>query len=427
MRPAVFPLVPDFIRRAAAPAFVSLLLAGALAAQTPYDLLLKNGHVIDPKNNIDRVEDVAISNGKIARVAPNIAASQAKQTVDATGLYVTPGLIDIHTHVYVWQDMAGEGVQPDAFSFRSGVTTMVDAGSSGADSFADFRDRIIKHSKTRVLAFLNIVHAGMGTGHENDPAQMDFEAAARVAKANPDIIVGFKSAHYAGPGWASVDGAVKAGNLTGLPVMVDFGQITATRNINALFLDHLRPGDIYTHCFSGHRDELLATGKLNPAMEAGRKRGIIFDIGFGAGSFYWYVAVPAYAEHFYPDSISSDLHTSSMNGGMKTIPNVMSELMSLGSSVQDVVRMTTSAPAKEIHHPQLGNLDPGADADIAVLRVEHGNFGYLDSALARKSGTEKVTCELTLRAGKVMWDLNGLASQDWTTFPYQKHWLQPQK
>ncbi len=340
--------------RAARPALLSALFLGALAAQTPYDLLLKNGHVIDPKNNIDRVEDVAISNGKIARVAPNIAAGEAKNTVDVSGLYVTPGLIDIHTHLYIWQEPGGEGVQPDAHSFRSGVTTMVDAGSSGADNFADFRRRIIQPAKTRVLAFLNIVHAGMLTGHENEPDQMDAELAARVAKANPDIIVGFKTAHYAGPGWYAVDGAVKAGNLTGLPVMVDFGQVTATRNINALFMDKLRPGDIYTHCYSGLRDELLPDGKLNPAMEAGRKRGIIFDLGFGGGSFFWYVAVPAYAEHFYPDSISSDLHTTSMNGGMKNMDNIMSEIMSLGSSLQDVVRMATWAPAREIHRTDAG-------------------------------------------------------------------------
>jgi dihydroorotase len=412
--------------RSARPALLSALFLGALAAQTPYDLLLKNGHVIDPKNNIDRVEDVAIANGKIARVAPNISASEAKQTVDVSGLYVTPGLIDMHVHVYMWTVPGGEAVQPDAHSFRSGVTTMVDAGSSGADNFDDFRRRIIQPSKTRVLAFLNIVHAGMGTGHENDPAQMDFEAAARVAKANPDIIVGFKSAHYAGPGWSSVDGAVKAGNLTGLPVMVDFGQVTTTRNINALFMDHLRPGDIYTHCFSGHRDELLPDGKLNPAMEAGRKRGIIFDIGFGQASFYWYVAAPAYAENFAPDSVSSDLHTNSMNAGMKNMDNIMSELMTLGSSFQDVVRMATWAPARQIHHTELGNLDPGADADIAVLRLDHGNFGFLDSAGARKSGNQAIICEMTLRSGKVMWDLNGHAGQDWTTFPYQKHWQQPQ-
>jgi dihydroorotase len=397
-----------------------LVLACALHAQPSYDLLLKGGHVIDPKNGIDRVMDVGISGGKIARVAAGIDSSDATQTVDATGLYVTPGLVDIHVHVYLWKEPGGEAAQADAHSFRSGVTTMVDAGSSGWRTFPDFRGRIIEHSKTRILAFLNIVGAGMGTGKEDDPAEMDAQAAAKTAKANPDVIVGFKTAHYAGPAWESVDGAVKAGELTGLPVMVDFGRVNATRNINALFLDKLRPGDIYTHCFSGHREELLESGKLNPAMEAGRKRGIVFDIGHGAGSFYWYVAVPAYAEHFYPDSISTDLHINSMNGGMKDMTNIMSKLMSLGSTLQEVIRMSTWSPAKEIKRPLLGNLDPGAEADIAVLRVDRGNFGFVDSAGARKSGNQSIVCEMTLRAGKVMWDLNGRASQDWKTFPYQK-------
>ena len=402
-------------------AFVLLTLSWAsLSAQPRYDLVLKGGHVIDPKNSINQAMDLAISGGKIVLVAPSISPSDAKKTVDVAGLYVTPGLIDIHVHIYMWPDLKGEGVQADAFSFRSGVTTMVDAGSSGWRTFPDFKTRIINRAKTRILAFLNIVGAGMGTGKEDDPAEIDAEAAAKTAKANPDIIVGFKSAHYAGPAWESIDGAVKAGELTGLPVMVDFGRITARRNINALFLDKLRPGDIYTHCFSGHREELLETGKLNPALEAGRKRGIVFDIGHGAGSFYWYVAVPAYAEHFYPDSISTDLHDNSMNAGMKDMTNVMSKLLNLGSPLEDVVRMSTWNPAKEIKRRELGNLDAGSGADIAVLRIDRGKFGFVDSAGAKKAGNQLIVCEMTLRSGKVMWDLNGRASDDWKTFPYQK-------
>jgi len=397
-----------------------LALTWSLNAQPRYDLMLKGGHVIDPKNGIDRVMDVAVTGGKIASVAAVIDPAQAKQTVNAAGLYVTPGLIDIHVHIYLWKEPGGEAVQADAHSFRSGVTTMVDAGSSGWRTFPDFRRRIIEHSKTRILAFLNIVGAGMGTGKEDEPAEMDAEAAAKMAKENRDIIVGFKSAHYGGPGWESVGGAVKAGEATGLPVMVDFGRVNATRNINALFMDKLRPGDIYTHCFSGHREELLESGKLNPAMEAGRKRGIVFDIGHGAGSFYWYVAVSAYAAGFYPDSISTDLHINSMNAGMKDMANVMSKLLNLGSPLAEVIRMSTWNPAKEIKRPALGSLDVGADADIAVLRLDRGDFGFVDSAGARKSGDRQIVCEMTLRAGKVVWDLNGRASQDWKSFPYQK-------
>ncbi len=200
-------------------------LVCALGAQTRYDLLLKGGHVIDPKNRVDRVMDVAVSNGKIARVAENIPASAAAKTIDVARLYVTPGLIDLHAHLLIRPHGPTEGVQPDAFSFRSGVTTMVDAGSTGWREFPEFRDTVIKPAKTRVLSLLNIAGAGMLTGKEGDPAELDAEAAAKMARANPDIIVGFKSAHYAGPAWESIDAAVTAGNLTGLPVMVDFGRI----------------------------------------------------------------------------------------------------------------------------------------------------------------------------------------------------------
>jgi dihydroorotase len=404
---------------------IVLLLAAIPAfAQPKYDLLIRNGHVIDPKNGIDAVRDVAVSGEKIALVSAKIDPAEAKKVIDAAGLYVTPGLIDIHTHLYKRTNppprAQDESVNPDAFSFRGGVTTMVDAGSSGWKDFPDFRDHIITKAKTRVLAFLNIVANGMGTGRENDPAEMDFESAARVAKENAELIVGFKSAHYAGPGWASVEGAVKAGNLTGLPVMVDFGQITKDRNIDTLFLDKLRPGDIYTHCFSGHREEVLENGALNPAMVEGRKRKIIFDIGFGQASFYWYVAAPAYKAGFRPDSISTDLHTNSMNGGMKNINYVMSGLMALGSSLAEVVRMASWAPAQEIHRPQLGNLDPGSEADIAIFRVENGRFGMLDSAKARMPASQRLLCEMTLRKGQVAWDLNGLASEDWQKFSYRK-------
>jgi len=401
-----------------------LTTAALLPAQPAYELLLKGGHVIDPKNGISNVMDVAIAGGKIARLAADIPAAQARTVVEATGLYVTPGLIDIHAHVYVGPakgHIAGDNsVPPDAFAFRSGVTTLVDAGSSGWRNFPDFRERIIDRARTRVLALLNIAGRGMGPGDENDAAEMDAEAAARLAKAHPEVIVGFKTAHYKGPGWPSVDNAVRAGKLADLPVMIDFGFITKERNLPALLLDKLRPGDIYTHCYSGHREELLEDGKLNPAMETGRKRGIFFDVGHGAGSFYWYVAAPAFQQKFYPDSISTDLHTGSMNAGMKDMVNVMSKILSLGVTLEEVVRMSTWNPARQIKRPQLGSLDAGAEADITVLRLDRGNFGFIDSAGARSSGNRRLACEMTIRAGRVVWDLSGRAAGDWKTFPYQK-------
>jgi dihydroorotase len=269
-------------------------VAGMLAAAPAYDLLLKGGHVIDPKNNIDGVMDVAVAGGKVARVAKDIPAAEAARTVNAAGLYVTPGIIDIHAHVYVRSgSKPALGVPPDAFSFRSGVTTLVDAGTAGWRDFPDFRARFIETAKTRVLAFLNISGAGMETSRENDPAEMDAEAAAKMAVANPGVIVGFKSAHFSGEGWPSIDAAVKAGQLAKVPVMVDFGRITKERTLDKLLREKLRPGDIYTHCYAGWRQEVV-DGKLNPAMRAGRERGVIFDVGFGAASFFWKVAVPAW-------------------------------------------------------------------------------------------------------------------------------------
>jgi dihydroorotase len=402
-----------------------LLLVTALpmGAQS-YDLVLRGGHVIDPKNGIDAVTDVAITNGKIARVASGIPASQAAKSVDLRGLYVTPGLIDLHAHLYNRPGKPAprrnQSVQPDAFSFRTGVTTMVDPGTSGWRDFANFREITIDRSQTRVLAWLNIVAAGMGNGNENDPAQMDVEGAVKVAKAHPDVIIGFKTAHYAGPGWASIDGLMAAAKQTGLPVMVDFGQATAERNLKALLLEKLRPGDVYTHCFSGLRGEILPDNTMNPVMVDARKRGILFDVGHGGGSFFWNMTSAAIAQKFLPDSISTDLHFGSMNTGARDLPNVMSKFLNLGVPFSALVRMTTSAPAKAIRRPELGNLDVGAEADVAVFAIENGRFGFLDSAGARLDGTKRIVAEITLRKGKVVWDLNGRAGQDWKTFQYRK-------
>lgn len=400
-----------------------LAAACGLAAQPVYDLVLKGGHVIDPKNNISKPLDVAIADGKIARLAPDIPAREARKTADVSGLYVTPGLIDIHAHVYAGtgvRAIAGDrSVYPDGFSFRTGVTTMVDAGSAGWRNFADFRQRVIDRAQTRVLAFINIVGHGMSPGGEDDPAEMQPEEAAKVAREHSDVVVGYKTAHYGGPGWTSIEKSVEAGKLTNQPVMVDFGTLTKERNLSTLLLDKLRPGDIYSHCYSGHRDELV-DGKVNPAMVQARKRGIVFDVGHGAGSFFWWVAVPAYEQKFYPDVISTDLHTSSMNGGMKDMPNVMSKFLNLGSPLEDVIRWSTWSAARTIKRPELGHLNPGAEADVTVLRLDRGSFGFLDSAGARRPGKQLLVPEMTIRKGAVEWDLNGRASQDWKTFPYRK-------
>jgi len=279
---------------------------------------------------------------------------------------------------------------------------------------------VIRRAKTRVLALLNVSGVGMGPTGENDLKDMDPEAMVRMAKAYPDVIVGFKTAHFNGPGWEAVDNLVKAGKLADLPVMVDFGNLNQVRNLPALLLEKLRPGDIYTHCYSGLRNELLADGKVNPAMVEARRRGVIFDLGHGAGSFFWWVAVPAFEQKFYPDVISTDLHTGSMNGGMKDMINVMSKVLNLGVPIEEVIRMSTWNPARQIRRTELGHLEAGAGADVTVLRLDRGEFGFPDSAGAVRPGDRRLAPEMTIRNGVVVWDLNGRASQDWKSFPYRK-------
>jgi dihydroorotase len=256
-----------------------------------------------------------------------------------------------------------------------------------------------------------------GPKYEDNLADMDPAPAAAMAKKYKGLIVGIKTAHYTGPEWTPVEHAVQAGTIANIPVMVDFGTNHKERPIDVLLTQKLRPGDIYTHCYSGLRNELDASGHVNPGMWAGRKRGVIFDVGHGGGSFAWRVAVPAIREGFLPDSISTDLHITSMNAGMKDMLNVMSKFLALGLSVDDVIVRSTWNPAKEIHHEELGNLSVGAIADVAVLRVEHGKFGFTDMYGARMDGNQKFNCEMTVKGGKIVYDLNGTSRPEWTTLP----------
>jgi dihydroorotase len=398
---------------------VFLLVASAASGQTPYDLLLKGGHVIDAKSHISAIRDVAIAAGRIAGVEENIPTARARKTIDVSSLYVTPGLVDIHEHVFAGtmsREYTGENcVRADSFSFRSGVTTVVDAGSSGWRNFGEFRDEVINVEQTRVFAFLNIVGHGMGGRNdvEQNTKDMDPVRTAEVARRNNDVVVGIKIAHYAGPEWIAVDRAVEAGRLASIPVMVDFAEFRPERPFQDLVLIHLRPGDIYTHQYLSAVPMLDADGRVLPYLFEARKRGIIFDVGHGAGSFYWRQAIPAVKQGFVPDSISTDVHRESMNAGMKDMLNVMSKFLNMGMSLDDVIACSTWHPAREIHHEELGNLSVGSVADVAVLRLVHGDFGFVDSAGLRMKGDRKLVGELTLRAGHVVWDLNGMSSQDW--------------
>jgi dihydroorotase len=265
---------------------------------------------------------------------------------------------------------------------------------------------------------LNIVGNGMRGGKfENDLGDMEAGPTADMAKKYKGVVVGIKTAHYAGPEWTPVERAVEAGTAADIPVMVDFGtNHPDTRPLADLVTKKLRPGDIYTHVYSGLRNELV-DGKPNPGVIEGRKRGVIFDVGHGGGSFLWRVAVPMVRAGFVPDSISTDLHIGSMNSGMKDMLNVMDKFLAMGMTLDQVIRLSTWNPAREIRQEQLGHLSAGAIADIAVLRLEKGKFGFIDHNGARMAGSRKLVAEMTLKGGRIVYELNGLSRPDWTTLP----------
>jgi dihydroorotase len=388
------------------------------------DLLLKGGHVIDPKNKIDGQMDIAITNGKIFQVAKDIPAKNAKKVIDVTGMYVTPGIIDMHVHAFNGTDVDAyianglTSLPPDAFTFRAGVSTVVDAGSSGWRNFRLFKKQTIDRSQTRVLALLNIVGNGMvGRFEEQDVNDMNPQQTAyMIKKLYPDIIVGIKAAHFWGD-FTQVDRAVEAGNLANVPVMVDFGEHQPPNSIEDLFMKHLRSGDIFTHTFSygpTTRETVVdESGQVKPFIFEAQKKGIIFDVGHGGGAFSWRQAVPSMKQGFLPNVISTDLHAESMNSGMKDMSNVMSKFLNMGMSLQDVILRSTWNPANVIKRTDLGNLSVGSDADVTVFNVRKGDFGFLDVRKTKLKGTQKLEAELTIRAGKIVWDLNGISAPSW--------------
>ena len=390
------------------------------------DILLKGGHVIDPKNKVDTQMDIAIAGGKIFRVAQNIPANSAKKVIDVKGLFVTPGLIDMHVHVFNGTEQDAyiangfTSVLPDGFTLRAGVTTVVDAGSSGWRNFRLLKKQTIDRSQTRVLALLNIVGTGMtGRFEEQDVTDMNpVQTAYMIKRLFPDIIVGIKAAHYWGD-FTQVDRAVEAGNLANVPVMVDFGEHNPPLSIEDLFMKHLRPGDIFTHTFSygpANRETVVdENGKVKPFIHEAQRRGIIFDVGHGGGAFSWRQAIPSMKQGFKPNVISTDLHAESMNSGMKDLSNLMSKFLNIGMSIQDVILRTTWNPANVIKRPDLGHLSVGAEADIAVFNIRKGDFGFIDIRKTKIKGTQKLETELTIRAGKIVWDLNGISVPMWDT------------
>jgi dihydroorotase len=401
-----------------------------------FDLVLKGGHVIDPANNIDGVMDVGIAGGKISRVAADIPSHETAQAVDVSGLYVTPGILDMHTHVYPFQPSAKsyvESVNADAHLFSSGVTTTVDAGTAGWIHFLDFKENTIDRARVRILAFLNIAARGM-VEWESEQSMKDMQpkVVASVVQAFPETIVGIKSAHYwtnkpwdeLHSPWASVEKAVEAGELCGKPVMVDFWPRPPERSYPELILSKLRPGDIHTHVFAQQFPILSDGGKVNDFLFLARERGVLFDLGHGAGSFWFRNAVPAFQQGFPPDTISTDLHMGNINGPVVSMLNTMSKFLSMGMPLAELIRRSTTSPAHEIGRPELGTLSVGSEADIAVLKEMEGTFGFADCGRARMTGVHKLECRLTLRAGQIVYDPTGLSMPDWEHAP-ASYWELP--
>jgi dihydroorotase len=407
----------------------------------PYDLVLKGGHVIDPANGVDGVRDVAIAGKTIARVAENIDVARASRVVDVSGLYVTPGLIDIHVHVYPHYGPGGPGFQAsviaDAHSFRAGVTTFVDAGTAGAAHFEDFLARYVTRARTRVLAFVNIAAGSMGDA-EQDPGQFDVERAAAVAAEHPDVVVGIKTAHYwtrqpwddVHTPWASVDAAVAAGERCAKPVMVDFWPRPPERSYSDLILKHMRPGDIHTHVFAQQFPILTEEGpqrrdpRVQDHMWQARERGVHFDLGHGGGSFWFRNALPALQQGFPPDSISTDLHLGSVNAAVLNTLHVAAKCLAMGLPLQEVIYRSTVTPARAIRRPDLGTLSVGAEADVAVLRHLDVPRSYIDCGRARFDGQGALECALTVRAGQIVWDPTGRSMPLWTEAP-ERYWRVP--
>jgi dihydroorotase len=343
--------------------------------------------------------------------------------VDATGLLVMPGLLDIHAHVYHTREPEGLSVVADHHSFRSGVTTMVDTGTAGAKHFLHFKRTVIDMAKTRIFAFINIVKSGMIGDFEQDMNEMDPELAASIVMAYPEICVGIKTAHYwtyqpwdaSHVPWGAVDRALTASAICKKPLMVDFWP-RPERPYPEL-LRKMQPGDIHTHVFAQQFPVLDDNKKPNPFLFEARERGIIFDLGHGAGSFWFRQAIPAMQNGFSPDSISTDLHVGNVNGPVVDMLTTMSKLLNIGMPLNEVIYRSTVTPAREIGHPELGTLHAGAEADIALLRLDEGQFTFTDCGKARFSGAHKLTCQMTLRGGEAVYDPFGLTMPDWTEAP----------
>lgn len=386
-----------------------------------YDLVIKNGLLYDSASRSFSPGNLAVKDGKICRLG-EITESGAR-VIDADGLYVVPGLIDMHCHIFPTfprMDDCLPTIYPDVHMIASGVTCAVDAGTCGLEDFLTFEKQVIHRSRIRIFAFLNIADGGMvRLSSEQEPGEFLPEAVGALAKCK-DSIVGIKSAHYRTQGpfdtwygpWQSVDAALKAGEIAGKPVMVDFKPVFLERTYEAL-LKRLRRGDIHTHVYAGHFDILDENGKVREFVKEARRRGIVFDLGHGEGSFVLRHACPAYEDGFYPDTISTDLYMDNVNGPAFDLISLMSKYLAVGMPFGEVIWHATAKPAEVIGHPELGVLREGGTADIALIRKREGTFAFPDCEGRKVTGNTKLECCMTIKDGEILYNPEAMGLPDW--------------
>lgn len=367
-----------------------------------FDLLLRGGEVVDPSQGWRGPGDVGIREGQVAALGRGLT-EPARETIDVAGCIVTPGLIDIHAHVYAGS--TSWGLKPDPPCLAHGVTTVVDAGSASWTSLTGFRWYIAEPAATRVLCFLHISGIGLIYAPVGEMLNLDFadpESVGVVAAENPDLVVGVKvrqgGRQVGDHGTEPLRLAVEAASLAGVPVMCHIAAGVPLPEV----LARLRPGDIVTHCFQGHGDEVVdARGRLIPEARDARERGVLMDVGHGGGSFRWEVAEAALDQGYLPDVISTDLHTYNRYGPVHDMPTTLSKFLHMGLTLEQVVERATAAPARAIRRPDLGTLRPGSPADVAVFAVEEGEFPFRDAHGGTRLGRRRLTARLTVRAGRV--------------------------
>ena len=365
-----------------------------------YDLILKGGRVIDPSQGLDQVADVAFAGGKVAAIEPNIAATNGADVRDVSGRIVAPGFIDLHTHVY-WGGTS-LGVDPGDFAKRSGVTTLIDAGSAGPGNFKGFLKHVIEPSEPRILAYIHVSFAGIFAfskrimvGESSDMRLMSPADAVEVANANRDTIVGIKvrvGRNASGAsGIAPLDIAVQVAEELSMPLMVHIDEPPPTYED---VLVRLRPGDTLTHCFRPFPNSpITGQGAVKTAVLEARKRGVLFDVGHGMGSFSFKVARAMLDAGFMPDTISSDVHSLNLEGPVFDQATTLSKFLCLGTPLTDVIRATTANVATAIRRPELGTLRPGSAGDATIFTVGEGSFPYIDSTGERMNGNKRILVE----------------------------------